>query len=159
MEKIKSDIFNKYTNDLYRLAFSYTHKIEDTDDIIQNVFIKFYKNSTKLKINELEIKKWLVVTTINECKDLYKSRWKSKVSLMSDELNFLSSVSDKESIDLFNALDSLKPKYRLVIHLYYYMGYSIKEISKAVKISESAVKLRLLRARKIIKNKMEDYNE
>lgn len=159
MEKIKSDIFDKYTNDLYRLAFSYTHKIEDTDDIIQNVFIKFYKNSTKLKINELEIKKWLVVTTINECKDLYKSRWKCKVSLMSDELNFLSSVSDKESIDLFNALDSLKPKYRLVIHLYYYMGYSIKEISKAVKISESAVKLRLLRARKIIKNKMEDYNE
>lgn len=159
METEFLNVFYKYIDDIYRLAFSYTHSFDDSNDVVQNVFIKYYKNTSKITLNDLGIKKWLVVTTINECKDLFKSFWKRNVSLLSDDLNNIHYTKTKESLDLLNALKCLKTKYRLIIHLYYYMGFTTKEISKIMRISESSVKVGLLRARAILRKKLEGYDE
>ena len=69
------------------------------------------------------------------------------------------SYSTQEQVDLIGELEKLPQKYSAVIHLYYYEGMSIDEISKVIKRSPSAVKMRLSRARTMLKGilKEEDY--
>ena len=56
-----SKIYDLYNNEIYRLAFSYTHNSSDADDITQKVFIKFFSNIDKINQNENEVKKWLII--------------------------------------------------------------------------------------------------
>lgn len=77
-------IYNLFKNDIYYLAYSYTKKFDDTDDILQNVFVKLYKNNKIIQQDDNNIKKWLVKVTINECKSLFLSNWKKKIRHFKD---------------------------------------------------------------------------
>ena len=138
-------IFNLYKNDVYRLAYSYTKNKSDTDDIAQNVFIKLYKHKDILKLANDDIKKWLFKVTINECKSLFLSHWRIKVS---DSNN-----------DLLDVIANLNKKERIIVFLHYYEGYKIKEIAEMMKLSEVNVKVLLSRTRKKLKNMMEGDNQ
>lgn len=142
-------VFNLYKNDIYRLSYSYTKNISDSDDIVQNVFIKLYKKQELLTKKEEEIKKWLIRITINECKTILLSSWKKKIiSLTDKEENIKSEITSNEILD---AVLQLPKKYRIVTFLYYYENYKIKEISEILKISETNIQTRLQRARKQLK--------
>ena len=144
-------IFNLYKNDVYRLAYSYTKNKSDTDDIAQNVFIKLYKHKDILKLDNNDIKKWLFKVTINECKSLFLSHWRIKVSLFDDKDI---KVSDSNN-DLLDVIANLNKKERIIVFLHYYEGYKIKEIAEMMKLSEVNVKVLLSRTRKKLKNMME----
>lgn len=159
MDKKFSEIFDKFCNDIYRLAYSYTHNKEDSEDIVQFVFLKYLDNINKISTDDVAIKKWLIVVTINKSKDFYKSSWKKHVTNYDSEKELdLASISDKEFIDLHNTLVSLPKKYRIVFHLYYFMGYNTNEISKLISVKESSVRQLLSRGRKLIKKRMEGYD-
>lgn len=147
-------IFNLYKNDVYRLAYSYTKNKSDTDDIAQNVFIKLYKHKDILKLDNDDIKKWLFKVTINECKSLFLSHWRIKVSLFDDKDI---KVSDSNN-DLLDVIANLNKKERIIVFLHYYEGYKIKEIAEMMKLSEVNVKVLLSRTRKKLKNMMEGDN-
>ena len=147
-------IFNLYKNDVYRLAYSYTKNKSDTDDIAQNVFIKLYKHKDILKLDNDDIKKWLFKVTINECKSLFLSHWRIKVSLFD---NKDIKVSDSNN-DLLDVIANLNKKERIIVFLHYYEGYKIKEIAEMMKLSEVNVKVLLSRTRKKLKNMMEGDN-
>lgn len=148
-------IFNLYKNDVYRLAYSYTKNKSDTDDIAQNVFIKLYKRKDILKLDNDDIKKWLFKVTINECKSLFLSHWRIKVSLFDDKDI---KVSDSNN-DLLDVIANLNKKERIIVFLHYYEGYKIKEIAEMMKLSEVNVKVLLSRTRKKLKNMMEGDNQ
>lgn len=148
-------IFNLYKNDVYRLAYSYTKNKSDTDDIAQNVFIKLYKHKDILKLDNDDIKKWLFKVTINECKSLFLSHWRIKVSLFDDKDI---KVSDSNN-DLLDVIENLNKKERIIVFLHYYEGYKIKEIAEMMKLSEVNVKVLLSRTRKKLKNMMEGDNQ
>ena len=148
-------IFNLYKNDVYRLAYSYTKNKSDTDDIAQNVFIKLYKHKDILKLANDDIKKWLFKVTINECKSLFLSHWRIKVSLFD---NKDIKVSDSNN-DLLDVIANLNKKERIIVFLHYYEGYKIKEIAEMMKLSEVNVKVLLSRTRKKLKNMMEGDNQ
>lgn len=150
-----SKIYDLYNNEIYRLAFSYTHNSSDADDITQKVFIKFFSNIDKINQNEIEVKKWLIIATINTCKDLFKSFWKKRVISFDDKYEFM---AKENNMDKFfeECLKRLPKKYRLVFHLYYYLGYTTKEIAILMKMKESTVRQKLARGRKILKIEMED---
>lgn len=148
-------IFNLYKNDVYRLAYSYTKNKSDTDDIAQNVFIKLYKHKDILKLVNDDIKKWLFKVTINECKSLFLSHWRIKVSLFDDKDI---KVSDSNN-DLLDVIANLNKKERIIVFLHYYEGYKIKEIAEMMKLSEVNVKVLLSRTRKKLKNMMEGDNQ
>ena len=142
-------VFNLYKNDIYRLSYSYTKNISDSDDIVQNVFIKLYKKQELLTKKEEEIKKWLIRITINESKTILLSSWKKKITSLTDkEENIKSEITSNEILD---AVLQLPKKYRIVTFLYYYENYKIKEISEILKISETNIQTRLQRARKQLK--------
>ncbi len=157
MQNWFENIFSKYIDDIYRLAYSYTHNKYDSEDIVQRVFLKYYNKQNTINKNEFEVKKWLVVTTINECKDLFKSIWKKKVNFFNNEYDI---SKEYKFEDDFNAyIDKLPKKYRIIFHLYYYYGYTTKEISTITKIKESTIRQRLARGRKILKLEREGENE
>lgn len=149
MEKEFVEIFNLYKNDVYRLAYSYTKCYSDSDDITQSVFIKLYKNFNRLNTKE-NIKNWLMKVTVNECKTLFLSAWKNKILPFTEkEENTL--YQEEHKNDILQVLLELPKKYRIVMYLYYYEGYKIKEIANILNISETSIQTRLSRARNKLK--------
>lgn len=150
MDKQFIRIFNLYKNDIYRLAYSYTKNISDSDDITQSTFIKLYNHVDILNNQDLDIKKWLVKVTINECKTFLLSSWKKKIVTFTEkEENTLSTTLPDN--DLVEAILQLPKKYRTIIFLYYYENYKIKEISEVLNISVTNIQTILSRARKELK--------
>lgn len=146
----------KYSNMVYRLAYFYTNSKYDADDIYQDVFLKYIQNKKQFE-NEEHKKAWLIKVTINSCKKMWLSSWKRKIiSINDDEIKF----EMKEDIGLYNEIKKLSKKYRIVIHLFYYEQYSIKDISRILKQKESTIRTWLTRARRILRNqiKEEDFN-
>ena len=153
MNKRFDELFLLYNKDIYRCTISYVINKHDAEDIVQKTFYKLYMNKKILNKENEVIKKWLYRVCINESKDLLKSAWK-KVSTNNDLLINKSNTKKKE-VDLIDALKSITPIYRSTLYLYYYEGYSIKEISTIIKKSESAVKMRLTRGKEELKKEME----
>ena len=93
-------------------------------------------------------KAWLIRVTIN----LSKNFLRSKRSIQLEELDENIPALDKEQSELLEIVMSLPPKYRAVIHLYYYEGYSVKEIADIIGASVTSVTTRLSRARERLKD-------
>ena len=159
MEKQFIRIFNLFKNDVYRLSYSYTKNISDSDDITQNVFVKLYKHNEVLELDDISIKKWLFKVTINECKSLLLSSWKKKIIPFTEkeENTLYAKINDNNILD---QVMQLPKKYRLVIFLYYYENYSTKEISEILNSTVTNVQTMLSRARDKLKDIIrEDENE
>ena len=146
----------KYIDTVYRAAYSYCKKREDAEDAVQNVFLKLM-NTDVTFLDDEHLKRWLIRCVINECKNNFGSFWhRNKVSL--DDLDTAPSYSDThtQSGELLAAVMKLPTNYSTVIHLYYYEGYDVKEISQILGISESNVQIRLMRARNKLKTIIEE---
>ena len=145
--------YDKYKNDVYRLALSYTKNIADSEDITQNVFIKYFKN--KEFVSDNKIKNWLIKVTINECKNILLSSWKKRIiSICGKEENI--KLKEKEDQYIIDSIFKLQKKDRVLVYLYYYENYSVKDISELLNISVSNVKVRLHRSRNLLKDILEE---
>lgn len=150
--------FRRNNKRLYLIALSFTANHQDSEDVIQNVFMKLWKTDTDFESDE-HTDKWLTAVTVNESKNLLKSAFRKKQALFA-EYAATYSFECEQSEDLFNAVMSLPKKLRTVIHLYYYEDMSINEIAVILKVKQSAVKTRLHRARVQLKNKLgDDWND
>lgn len=145
-EKDFSAVFNQYKTLIFSIAYNYCKNVADANDILQETFLKYLKHDDCFESEEHK-KAWLIRVTINNCKSLLISPWFQKTVPLDDKLPFV----DKEESDLFRAVMALPVKYRIVIHLHYYAGYSTKEIAAALSLGESTVRVRLLRARDKLK--------
>ena len=154
LEKEFESVFEKYGKMLYKIAFLYLGNASDAEDALQEVFIKYLKADKAFK-NDGHLKAWLIRVTQNKCKDYLKSPFRNSGSY-DESIDFMHSDSDL-SIDVIKKTVALPQKYKSVIILHYYYDYSVKEISTTLKISESAVKMRLKRGREILKMELEDY--
>ncbi len=146
-------IMIKHSKTLFIIAFNYTRDKLISEDIVQDAFIKLYRARKDFESEE-HIKNWLIRVTINLSLNALKR--KKRYLLVDNE--YIDNVQDssseeKKNEELYNFVCSLKDRYKDVIILFYYQGYSIKEISKILGISVSGVTTRLDRARKIIKEK------
>lgn len=154
-----ANLFDLYKNDVYRLAYSYTLNKQDAEDILQIVFIKLYKKMNTLNLADEEMKKYLFKIAVNESKRLLITPWRKRKTSLNDLENIIESKNDYKDEDLISILSELKSVYRFPLYFYFYEGYSIEEISKILKISESAVKVRLLRGKEKLKSKLKGENK
>ena len=143
------ELVKQYQDRLYAAALSICKNPEDAEDVVQDVFLK-YHTSSKEFCDEEHLKAWLLRLIINRGRDLWRRRTVRNVTPLSDLLPSTSFAS-KEASELFFAVMSLPPKYRMVVHLYYYEDYPVSDIAGLLHISESNVKIRLMRARKELK--------
>ena len=151
MEKLEKKfmmLYNLYVDDCLRLAVSFTKSIQDAEDITQKVFIKLYNELRKNNANYN--KTWLLKVTANECKNHIK--W-NKRFIYSDELLENKAGNMIEVDETTAALLRLSKKYRIVIYLYYYEGYKVREIAKILHLKEENVRVRIRRG----KEKMKEF--
>ena len=142
-----TESIEKYRNTVFQIALGYVKNIHDADDIAQNVFMKLYNSNKNFDTAEKE-KAWLIRVTINEAKDLLKSVWRKRRADLDESMT----APENGDLSLYEYVKALKPKYRTVIFLFYYEGYSSKEIAEILKIPQSTVTTRLKRAREQLKS-------
>lgn len=145
-----------YAGTLYRIACTYCRQHADAEDIVQTAFMKLYQTETEFQ-DEEHIKRWLIRVTVNEARNLCKSFWKKNVtSLESSGMIQPYDFPRPEYSDLYDAVLSLPGKYKIVVHLYYYEDYSVKEIAEILSLKETTIQTQLMRARKQLKIKLKE---
>lgn len=134
---------------VYRLAFARTKSRYDADDILQEVFLRYIRRKPDCETEDHR-KAWLIRTTINCSKTLLTSAWFRKITPLEDTL-----VSEmQEHSEVYYAVLELPAKYRTVIHLFYYEGYTVAEMAALLHCRVSTVKSRLHRARNLLRAKL-----
>lgn len=159
--KIKADmnenairkVVDEYSDTVYKVAFTYCKSHTDAEDICQEVFVRYFQNRGAFK-SDIHEKAWLIRVTINCSKSFLRSSWHKRVIPLNDNQEEL--VFMEGNNDLLNAVLELPVKYREVIHLYYYEGYSTKEISSILTRRETTVRTQLQRGRDILKEKLKE---
>ncbi len=134
----------RYMDTIFRIAYSYLRSQADADDVTQDVLIQLYKTETAFESDD-HLKHWLIRVTVNRCKNIFRSPWR-KVEDSADYENSLT-FEAPEHRELFDAVMALDKRYRLPVLLYYYEGYSQKEIAGLLSLPEETVRTRLFRAR------------
>ena len=134
----------RYMDTIFRIAYSYLRSQADADDVTQDVLIQLYKTETAFESDD-HLKHWLIRVTVNRCKNIFRSPWR-KVEDIADYENSLT-FDAPEHRELFDAVMALDKRYRLPVLLYYYEGYSQKEIAGLLSLPEETVRTRLFRAR------------
>ena len=148
-----SDVVRRNHQRLFIIALSYTGSHEDSEDILQNVFLKLWKQESSFADDE-HIDKWLTRVCVNECRNHIKMPMRRNIAL--DEAKDLYTFDKPRDFDVFNAVMSLPKKERTVIILFYYEDLTVKEISGLVKAKESTIKTRLRRAKQRLKETLGD---
>ena len=131
---------------VYRLAYSYLKNREDAEDISQDAFVKLLQCTQSFDTDE-NVRAWLIRVTINLCKNLLKSSWhKNRGELMTE-----AAAPENVAYGMSEYIQRLKPEYSTVLYLYYYEGYSAKEIAQICRLTSVAVRTRLSRGREKLK--------
>lgn len=153
-----NNIYNTYHKLLLYIAFDYVHNKNDSEDIIQEVFMKLY-NYNKNFIDDIHLKNWLIKVTNNLCID-YLRHNKNKEILVSDEwLNSFDLNEESDFVKRINdGIEELNIKDKEIIILYYYNDLSLKEISDILRISEVSAQKRISRAREKLRKIIGDKN-
>ena len=133
-------VYKEYAKELLQIAYGYTKNKEDSIDIMQNAYIAVLESNKRFESNE-PIKYFLIRVTINESINFVKSYSKKKVLCNNDIImNIPETKKDELPYDISEIVNILPEKYKTIIVLYYYDGMKIKDISKVLKMKESAVK-------------------
>ena len=148
------DLMNMYKNNVYAAAFSICKNASDAEDVVQDTFLQYYMTHKNFD-NEQHIRAWLLRVAINKAKNIQSSFWHKNGMPLDDYIETLA-FETPESKGLFVEVMKLPEKYRVVVHLFYYEDYSIKEIAEILRTSESNVKVRLSRGRAKLKEALKE---
>ena len=143
-----------YGDMLYRVAFGWCKNRPDAEDMVQSAFVKYLRADKDFDSPEHE-RAWLIRVVINNCKKLMISPWRTRTEPLEDYAQSLYADAPEDG-DLFLAVMSLPKKERVAVHLYYYEGYSVREIGKLLAVNESTIQSRLASARKKLKSKLKE---
>ena len=143
---------NLYIDMVYRVALNGCKNKYDADDIVQETFLKLLKCKKKFESDE-HARNWLLRVAVNECNSMWNSSWRKKV-ILTDEQEDKPVFPTPEQSELYELVIQMSPKYRQVIYLYYFEGFSVREVASILKISETAVQTRLQRARNKLKEQL-----
>ena len=135
----------QYGDMVRRLCLVHLKNPADTEDIFQNVFLKYVLSPVVFESPEHE-KAWLIRVTLNACRDLVKSFFRSRTVPLEELLDQPAPLLE-EHREVLEAVLALPPKYRDAVYLHYYEGYTAAEIGKLLGKNTNTVYTLLNRAR------------
>ena len=147
-------VFQTYADRLFAIAFTVCQNREDAEDAMQDTLIR-YCGIKKDFASEEHIKAWLIRVVINRAKDIRSSFWRRN---QVDWEDTMASLPFEEPADsrLFEAVMGLDEKYRIVVHMYYYEDYDIREIAGILHCPSGTIRSRMSRARALLKSKLKE---
>lgn len=147
------ELYDRQINRVYRLALLLLGSVADAEDVAQTVFLKIWEKNPKFRDADHETA-WVLTTTRNQCRDLQKSYYRKKRASLEDAPEKAVSFTSNADNEIWQALQSLPKKYRVVLYLYYYEGYPVKELSVLLGRRESTLQTRLATGRKLLKESL-----
>ena len=150
------ELIEKYSDTVYRVAFSRTQNVSDAQDITQEVFLKYikYTKAGNTFRDEEHQKAWLLKVAVNTGNTFVTTAWfRHRASL--EEVGEVAAETKEDRSEVFDAVMDIPEKYRLVVHLFYYEEYSIKEIAVILEKNENTIKTLLNRGRALLKKQLE----
>ena len=143
--------YREYADMMYRIALTYMHNREDAEDAVHDAFVTYIEKAPRFSDDAHE-RAWMGRVTINKCLDA-KRRHKIRqyMPLEDAEAESGSAVTDELPAELRDALGGLPDKLRIVTVLHYFEGFSVNEVAAMTASTVSAVKMRLSRAREMLK--------
>lgn len=153
-------LYNLYCKAMFLVAFRYVKDKFIAEDVMQEAFIKAFKNIKNYK-NEVAFGAWLKRIVINQSIDQLK---KNKLELVAINDEITTTKEDEDwnvdtsiSVDeIVHKIKNLKEKYRLVLTLYLLEGYDHQEISEILQITENTSRTHLLRGKKMLKEQLKN---
>lgn len=148
-EEFMHHAVNRYSDMLIRIAFQYARSRADAEDIAQGVFIALLKQPPFH--DETHLKAWLIRAAINKSQDYLRAAKRRNAVPLGHAANRLT----QKQAEMLEELQELPENDRNILYLFYYEGYSAKEITQIIGIKEKAVLMRLSRAREKLKALLE----
>lgn len=155
-------LYRRYAPSLYAVCLQYSDNDEEARDILQEGFIKIFTNLSNFK-HEGSFEGWMRKIIVNTALEKYRSRNRL---YMVEDIDMIpepfvdpdnEDYSGLDADDLMEIIRMLPPKYRMVFNLFALEGYSHREISRMINISEGTSKSNLARARMILQRRVEAY--
>jgi len=138
------EVYSRQVNTVYRVCYSFMKNRADTEDMVQETFLKLLSNG-KVFENIGHERAWLIVTASNLCKDTLKKWWRRHEDLE----NFADQIPAETKEDgVLEAILELPDDYKDAVYLYYYEGYTTVEIAASLHCPESTIRSRLMRAKR-----------
>ena len=151
-EQRARELVDRYADAIIRLGYTWLGDLDDAKDICQTVFLRLLERPRSFESPEHE-RAWIIRAAVNLCKDQLKSHWrKTTVDL---EAARAVPAPEAEEGSLLAAVNLLPPKYRTVIYLYYYEGYSANEIAQLLGEKPATVATQLSRGREKLRTHLE----
>lgn len=149
------ELYEKYYEMVWRICLVRFGNSHDAYDAAQETFVRLM-NYGKSFHNEEHEKAWLIRTAVNYCKDVLKSsRRKNEICFESGEPIEAEAIAEGYT-DVYEAMMDLPEQYRVVLYLYYYEGYSLKEIAAMLKTNASTLRSRFAKAKELMKGYLQD---
>lgn len=150
-----NELIETYGTTVMRISYMYLKDKLHAEDVSQEVFIKLFKLNKSFENREHE-KAWIIRVTINLCKDHLRSFWQKRISYGYESKAAAQDVEEQvlkrnDNNELFKKVLSLSEAFKTVIILYYYEGYSTKEIASILDTPDATIRSRLKRARDKLK--------
>lgn len=152
------EFYDRQVKRVYRLAMVMMGNISDAEDVTQMVFLKAWEKKPDFRDADHEIA-WILTTTRNQCKDIHKSFYRRKRADLENAPEPQVTLETQMDSEIWEALQSLTEKYRMVLYLYYYEGYSVRELSVILGRRESTLQTQLATGRKQMKSLLESKGE
>ena len=140
-------IVKTYGNMLFRICLITLGNAGDAEDAVQETFVKYLLKAPEFENAEHE-KAWLITVATNKCKDILRFKNRHPVVDVEEVKAFAKENSQSGILD---ALMTLPDKFRTVLVLYYVEEYPIADIARIIGKSTSAVKMRLQKGRKLLR--------
>lgn len=157
--------YNRYASSIYTITLRYINNVQDAEDLLQDSLIKILESLQKFQfVDENSFKSWMKKIAINTTFNYIRNRNKMQtfeeypIDLISNfdaELDLNFTLPDIEPEELFAVIAELPTGYKTVLNLFVFENYSHKEIATQLNISENTSKTQLLKARKLLKTKLE----
>ncbi len=140
----------KYASTVKRVCFIHLKNAADTEDVCQNVFLKYALHEAPFE-NDSHEKAWILRVALNESKDLLKNFFRSHTVSLPDYIKE-EGVTQPEQSQTLEAVLALPEKYRRTVFLYYYEGYNAKEIASMLDTTPNTIYTQLARAKEKLKD-------
>ncbi len=160
-KQMQEELYNRFSPKMYAVCLRYANNSDDAQDLLQEGFIKVYKNLHRFRA-EGSFEGWIRRVFVNSSIEHFRKKAiqlssvsdKEENTIENSDISALDTMAEK---DIIRLIQELSPGYRTVFNLYVVEGYSHKEIGEKLGISEGTSKSQLARAKAILQKKVTQY--
>jgi RNA polymerase sigma factor (sigma-70 family) len=158
---MQEELYRRFSSKMYAVCFRYANNSDDAQDLLQEGFIKVFRNLHRFRA-EGSFEGWIRRVFVNTAIEHYRKKSVNLSSVSekeedSIEVADISAIDKLAQKDILKIIQELSPGYKTVFNLYVIEGYSHKEIGELLGISEGTSKSQLARAKSILQKKIAQY--